>query len=321
MKRILRWIILGFIGSLALLIAGSFVSHRLHLSREAGAFPPPGQLVDVGGYRLHIHCIGAGEPTVVLEGGTGEWSTYWRPIQPGLAQTVRVCAYDRAGMGWSDEAPPDIPRTAQQIASELDVLLREAGIPGPYVLAAHSAGGLYSRAFAHQFPQAVAGLVMIDASHESLFAPLPELLSSSQGLFRLCANLLAPLGIVRATGLLPPEWQALPATEQAVARALGSRPQFCATAERETAAFERSAQTLLDAGPLRLGETPLLVITARIREADDWPDDATWYGVHQQMLAESERSTHMIAESGHYVQLEQPETIVQAILDLLTEAR
>lgn len=227
MKRTLEPIALGFAELLAFLAVGCFVNHRLQLARDTRAYPPPGQLVDVGGYRMHIHCGGEGEPALVLEGGTGEWSTYWRPIQPALAETTRVCAYDRAGMGWSDEAPADVPRTAQQIAVELELLLRQAGIPGLYVLAAYSAGGLYSGAFVQRFPQLVVGLVMADASHESLFVPLPELFSGRLGLFRVVAGLLAPLGIVRAKGILPPARPAVPSAEQVGARVLARGPQFC----------------------------------------------------------------------------------------------
>jgi hypothetical protein len=98
---------------------------------DAKTYPPPGQLVDVGGHRLHINCTGTGSPTVVIEAGLGDWSTSWgEAVQPAVAKTTRVCTYDRAGMGWSEAGP--LPRDAAQFARELHTLLQNAQIPGPY---------------------------------------------------------------------------------------------------------------------------------------------------------------------------------------------
>ena len=100
---------------------------------DARAYPPPGQLVDVGGHRLHLHCVGTGSPTVVVDAGLGDWSASWSSrVQPDAARTTRVCTNDRAGLGWSDVGP--LPRTAGQVAHELHTLLRQARVSGPYVL-------------------------------------------------------------------------------------------------------------------------------------------------------------------------------------------
>ena len=106
---------------------------------DARHYPPPGTLVDVGGFRLHINCVGTGSPTVVLDAGLGGSSLDWSLVQPELGRSTRVCAYDRAGMGWSDPGPQ--PRTPGQIARELHTLLTNAGIAGPYVLVGHSLAG------------------------------------------------------------------------------------------------------------------------------------------------------------------------------------
>jgi alpha/beta hydrolase fold len=133
--------ILALAGASYEAIAGGGDAHR---------YPPPGQLVDVGGERLHIDCVGEGSPTVVLESGLGGSSLDWRLVQPELGKTTRVCAYDRAGMGWSDPSPQ--PRTPRQIADELHTLLTHAGIAGPYVLVGHSLGGKNVRLFALTHP-------------------------------------------------------------------------------------------------------------------------------------------------------------------------
>src|ERR671938_464341 len=131
---------------------------------DARRYPSPGQLVDVGGYRLHIQCVGTGSPTVVLDAGLGGSSLDWSLIQPELGRTTRVCAYDRAGMGWSDAGPQ--PRTPRQIADELHTLLTNAGIAGPYVLVGHSLAGKNVRLFTIAHPDQVAGMVLVDARSE-----------------------------------------------------------------------------------------------------------------------------------------------------------
>ena len=134
--------------------------------RDAGTYPPPGRLVDVGGYKLHIYCTGpanTGNPTVILEGGLGATTSTWAWVQPAVAQTTLVCAYDRAGMGWSD--PSTGAQDAQQIAGALHTLLTNSGLAGPYVLVGWSFGGLYARVFADHYPDEVGGMVLIDSSH------------------------------------------------------------------------------------------------------------------------------------------------------------
>ena len=122
----------------------------------------PGQLVDVGGYRLHLHCTGTGSPTVILEPGQGGVSSDLAWIAPAVARDTTVCVYDRPGRGWSDAA--DRPQDGDQIAADLHTLLERAHVPGPYVLAGHSFGGLYVLRFAAQFPDHVAGLVLLDST-------------------------------------------------------------------------------------------------------------------------------------------------------------
>jgi len=120
-------------------------------------------MVDVGGHRLHIACRGEGGPTVVLDAALGNMSTHWTWVQQELAQTGRVCAYDRAGLGWSEPGPE--PRDARQVTSELHALLTNASIPGPYVMVGHSFGGLYAQLYAARYPDQVAGVVLVESSH------------------------------------------------------------------------------------------------------------------------------------------------------------
>jgi pimeloyl-ACP methyl ester carboxylesterase len=124
--------------------------------------PMPGQLIDVGGHSLHLRCSGSGSPTVVLEPGAGLMSSVLGWITPAVAQETRVCVYDRAGHGWSELA--DSPQDGAQIATDLHTLLERGDVPGPYVLAGHSFGGLYALTFAARYRDEVAGLVLVDTT-------------------------------------------------------------------------------------------------------------------------------------------------------------
>src|SRR5205823_3156829 len=121
---------------------------------------PAGTTVDVGGHRLYLHCAGEGQPTVLLDSGMSSTTESWTEVQPGVAAFTRVCSYDRAGLGRSDPGPA--PRTGGQMVAELHALLRNAAIPGPYVLVGHSFGGLNMQLYAGRYPEDVAGMVLVD---------------------------------------------------------------------------------------------------------------------------------------------------------------
>src|SRR5215208_3224317 len=130
----------------------------------------PGQLIDVDGHRLHLSCTGAGAPTVVLEPGAGEMSSNLGWITPAVARDTRVCVYDRAGRGWSE--PASTAQDGAQIATNLHTLLQRGHVPGPYVLAGHSFGGLYVLTFAARYPDEVAGMVLVDSTAPASAAKL-----------------------------------------------------------------------------------------------------------------------------------------------------
>jgi len=126
--------------------------------------PPLGEMVDIGGQRIHIRCTGEGSPTVLLENGTGDFSWIWTPVQSGVASFTRVCSYDRGGYAWSD--PGTQPRTFAQLALELHAAMAKLHIDPPYILVGQSYGGLVVRGFFAQYPSEVVGMVLVDAVHE-----------------------------------------------------------------------------------------------------------------------------------------------------------
>ena len=146
---------------LALALGCSPTISQRHLTQAPS---PTGQLVDIGGYRLHLYCVGRGTPTIVLIPGAGDYSFDWALVQPALSKETRTCSYDRAGYAWSDLGPN--PRTMWQEAAEVRRLLERAGIDGPVVLVGHSIGGLIARVYAREYPDAVAGIALVDATSE-----------------------------------------------------------------------------------------------------------------------------------------------------------
>src|SRR6266403_2501899 len=122
----------------------------------------PGQLVDIGGRRINLHCTGADGPTVILMAGIFSWSVVWYKTQPVIAQKTRVCAFDRAGYGFSDPGPR--PQILSDVVDDLHAALNAGPIPGPYVLVGHSLGGIEARLYAQRWPKEVVGMVIVDTS-------------------------------------------------------------------------------------------------------------------------------------------------------------
>jgi pimeloyl-ACP methyl ester carboxylesterase len=258
----LKRIALGLVIGLVALAAGGAVWQAIATQIDRRRYPAPGQRVDVGGYRLHIHCVGEnidGRPTVILETGLGSTSSAWAWIQPEVARTTRVCAYDRAGAGWSD--PGLTPRNGQSIVTELHALLQNAQLPGPYVLAGWSYGGLYIRAYADRYPDQVAGLVLIDSSSpvQCTSTPAGQARCASTARLFSVAPALARLGVTRVIGLLQPP-SGLPSPQAGALLAA-----FSATKDwdAQSAEFLDSPETnTLVLGARSLGDLPVFVVTA-----------------------------------------------------------
>ena len=168
MNKFWKWtikVILGFIAFIILLIIIAAINQYISNKIVEKKYPPPGKMIDVGGYSLHLNCSGKKGPSVILDSGLGDFSLTWYNIQPQIAKFSHVCSYDRAGLGWSDKGPN--PRTCVMIAQELHTLLHNANVKPPYILVGHSLGGLNMQVFADLYPNEVAGLILLDSSHEN----------------------------------------------------------------------------------------------------------------------------------------------------------
>lgn len=278
---------------------------------DAKAYPPPGQLVDVGGYRLHINCTGTGSPTVVIEAGLGDWSTGWGFVQLEVAKTTRVCTYDRAGWGWSDAGP--LPRDAAQFAKELHTLLHNANIPGPYVMVGHSLGGLGVRVFVHEYASEVAGVVLIDSMSPRQFTHSQiEAQSQTQSQPFSIPALLARFGMVRLLarplGIMP---SGTPDENAYFSRLV--RPQNAQALTNESQGMPAAGA---EASAVKtFGDLPLIVLTAKLNNMPGWQEWQT------ELLQLSSTSQQLFAESGHNIHFEKPDTAVAAILKMVELVR
>jgi len=293
---------------------------------DARRSPEPGKLVDIGGYRLKINCVGAPSPTtVVLESGLGDVSPEWERVQAGIATFSRVCSYDRAGYGGSD--PGRMPRTSAVIATDLHTLLQWAGEKPPFVLVGHSFGGYTVRVFNGKYPGEVAGLVLVDAPQEDEYQLLPSawkgfdaaLLQRYERLART-APFFVGLGIARLKlqingGVRSNDYLIL-------------QSKYLEARASELENIQTSAEQARAAGAI--GDKPLIVLTAgRSFEATPLP------GLSQQDLANSERtwvehlqprlarlSTHgtqlVLKDSGHDIPSDRPDAVVEAVRQICT---
>jgi pimeloyl-ACP methyl ester carboxylesterase len=274
----------------------------------------PGRAYDVGGRRLHLSCTGAGSPTVVLQNGLGETSAHWAWVTRAVAADTRVCAYDRAGQGWSDDAAS--PQNDGAIAADLHTLLERASEPGPYVLVGHSSGGPYMMTYAAQYPKDVVGMVLVDATSPKAFTELPDFSGTNATMRRLfgLATSLSRLGLSQLVGAGAGAGLPAPADDQVDAFATSPRTVRGQLEELSTLAGSlEQARQLTD-----LAGKPLAVVTAGEGQ------QAGWSGAQDRLATLSTNKVHRVVPATHgSLLLDETDSAhsVRAIADVVRSVR
>lgn len=305
------------IAALALLPIMSASYEAIASASDARNHRAPGQLIDVGGYRLHLNCTGEGAPTVILDAGLGGSSLDWVLVQPEMSRTTRTCSYDRAGMGWSDTGQGR--RSPEHIADELAVLLDRADIDGPYVLVAHSLAGKNARLFAMRHREDVVGMVLIDARHEYVDEQTTD--SEQQAFLAALDSQSLQYGAARRLG---------------VARLFGDQlagvPAMTAQARREMALIATEPETLVatvEEGRDRsasddllrnapsLGNLSLVAIAAGQNMTEP-----RWAEGQRRLAALSTSGRLVVAQgSSHAVALDDPELVIATVREVIAAGR
>jgi pimeloyl-ACP methyl ester carboxylesterase len=302
--------------------------------KSVSPLPPPGKLVDIGGFRMHLNSQGTGKPAVLLEGDLCASSLAWSLIQPEIAGFTRVYSYDRAGLGWSD--PSLRPRTSTVIADELFRLLSHAANPAPFILVGANMGGIHVRTFADRYPDLVAGMVLVDSLHDGYWRRIPE--EAYQVVKRTQAEQLTDYQALSALphakilktlkSRLPKGYKSpYPPTIRALADDR-CRPETQAGAVRELHAVEIISTMTRDAS-FYLGNKPLVVLTAGVAEADpnlSEEDNAqverVWHMLQTDMLNFSANSRQVIVDCRRQCILtDQPGAVVEAVRSVVEAVR
>jgi pimeloyl-ACP methyl ester carboxylesterase len=309
------WVIYPVIG----MLSAAAVGGGYETVSAATDSPPavPGQSIDVGGHSMRLHCTGTGSPTVVLQPGAGEMSWHMGWIAPRVAADTRVCVYDRPGRGGSETV--DTAQDASQIAADLHTLLRRGHVPGPYVLAGHSFGGLYVLTYAARYPDEVAGMVVVDTTAPRTAPPTAgsDEPNGYDPLERVAilVSTAARLGVTRLYA--PIEAGGLPPRSRDGVRASIAKGSNLRSFLDE---FAQANSSMAEAGSFTsFGAKPLVVLTAGVGS------DSDLIASHERIAAMSTNSMHLVIEGASHEDLIQDEhdsvATSQAILDVVTSLR
>ncbi len=326
-RAVLFWGACAFmVVAVALSVAG-FVFESQGRRRDAARFEPPGQLVDIGGRALHARVLGEGDLTVVFEAGLGGSSFDWWAIAPEVAEFARVVAYDRAGMGWSEPAAP--PRDTYAMVADLEALLRTLNIEPPYVFVGHSMGGYIVRVYHSRHPNDVAGMVLVDASHEEQWDKIPArfqyLLRGSEYITRgvgALAHVGAPRFVANAfPGSFPGELEILPTEIRRNLRSRLVRPAYARSVADESASIIAGAAQVRETRT-DLGDMPLVVLTSSESADSETGPIATWETLQQdQASLSTEGVQRTVPDTSHYVHLDAPDAVVEAVREVVNAAQ
>ncbi len=295
------------------------------------ALPPPGRMIDVGTHRMHLYSLGEGTPVVVLDAGSGDNILTWYGIQSEIAKFTQVVSYDRSGLGWSERG--SAPRSGAAVVREMYGLLTAANVPAPYVLVGHSMGGVHVRMFTQAYPDLVAGMVLVDSSHEgqrSVFEQaIPKYAAITAGYLESFGALRqqSHAEIIAAMEAFDPPSATMSPELLAMLRDR-LRPENMAVILEE---MELAGVILNQQGDYErdLGDLPLRVLTASraFSGGDLTPEEGVqmleiFQGLQREISARSSRGTQtIVADAGHYIQHDQPQAVIDAIREVVEAVR
>jgi len=308
------------------------IYQALATSRDRLMFLPPGKVIQIDGKNWHYQVMGEGRPTVIVDSGTGGTHLDWQLVQPEVAKFTRILTYDRAGYGWSHLSSE--PRTAEQLVGELRQLLREVKIEPPYVLVGMSSSGLFSRLFAYHYPEEVSGMVLVDVAHEKMYEETPvewvELNKRLEGLLTHLVPIMGRIGLLRllvtfdSVPMVAGLFQKFPPSIRPLAKALYSQTQFGKTFAQESAAVSISMNQVKQIRQTKpFPDIPLIVLSAGKPDFDITQDVLQkLQELHADIANESPQGVHIVAhESGHAIQLDKPELVIDAIRQVVEKVR
>jgi pimeloyl-ACP methyl ester carboxylesterase len=329
-RSALHWLISalgGFIVLILVLASIGAIYESIEGSRDRRLNSPPGQLVDVGDYKMHLVCTGQGAPTVLLESGLNDDWLVWYKVQPAISELTHVCSYDRAGLGFSDPRPKQQP-DSRNIAHNLHMLLANARVKPPFVLVGHSIGGIHIRVYQNLYPADVVGMVLVDSGHpdqENRVPPEMKKLQSRLFFEGRLWGLAVPLGLTRLAGACgggPPEIRAMQRTVEC-------RWQTVQSSEAEVNATGASADEGRHAGSLgsiplvvlsrdpKKGAAPGLIPAELSRRFED-----QWAQMQEELTHLSTNGSRVVATaSSHYVQIDRPDLVTAAIRKVVDASR
>ena len=331
-RKIVERVVLSIVTFVALAISGYTVFNAIAVRSFWSRNLAPGKIVDVGGYGMHIDCTGNGSPVLILEAGGQNDSTIWRGVQPALAKTSTVCAYDRAGSGWSDTQPG--PRDADHIAAELRQLLLQAGIKAPIVLMGHSIGGLFIRDYVAHYPADVAGIIFVDSStpFQERNAALARATPTKTRIDKAVdfatqpwtLNLLVVAGVPRLLGMCGREHTAEDHIKKIQAQDIC---RLRKSAWDEVYQFDQSSQQTVNSGPF--GALPILILSRDISKGlptrpshSEFDRRNAWSQMQEDLKKLSTRSRRIVAKgSSHYIVLDRPDLIEKEVPAFIEQIR
>ncbi len=308
---------LGYAIGVILLLAAIGATYEAIESSQEERKPPAGRLVDVGGHKMQLDCEGQGTPTVILESGLWDDSIVWHNLQREIAKLTRVCSYDRAGLGYSDPRPDQVP-DSRNLARNLHTLLAKAGVNPPYILVGHALGGIHIRVYGNLYPSDVVGMVLVDSEHPDQENRLPPEMNKIQSHLYLKSKLwglAGPLGIPRLLGLcgvtVECHWQIVKAREAEV-QAIGASLDEA----RHAGSFDSMPLVVVSRDPEK-GAAPGSIppeVSQRFEQQ--------WAQMQEELANLSTNGSRVVAiGSTHYVQIDRGDVVIAAVQKVLDAAR